>query len=546
MVMARSQSSQQEASMLSRTRASGGLLHRKHRLVVVILAVWVVMALVAPMAADAGAARGSAVAASAGMPQINWAACGSQLECASVPVPLDWAHPGGPRIDLAVARHLASRPEQRVGSLFVNPGGPGDSGVAYVAERGEALDAMTGGRFDIVGWDIRGGAGASAPVTCFADASERASFWEGLPVPTTRAEERRYLAKTIELAQRCGEGNGELLAHISTADTARDLDHLRRLVGDRRLTYFGESYGTLIGQTYANLFPRRVRAMALDGVVDPVAAATGAEAVLASGLADTDRVFRRFLALCEAAGPDQCALAGHGPVAPRVNRLLRRLRHAPIPAPSANPPGELTYGEALTALKLEGVPKPEQWPLAAVLLEAAIQGDGSGIKDIAAGATSDQIRMLLQEQGTALICADSPARHPAGAWPRVVDRLEAVSRIAGPVVGWINASCASWPTRSADRYTGPWNATTHNPILVIGTRFDPQTPFRNAQRAARRLGNAVLLVHDGYGHLSRRDPSACVVQATGGYLVDLTTPPRGTVCPSDRLPFDPDFGQPGP
>ena len=307
--------------MSSKTPVGGVLLSHTYRFVVVALAVWVVMALVVPVAAEAGTGRGSA-AAGAGVPQITWAACGPQLECASVPVPLDWAHPGGPTIALAVARHLASHPEQRIGSLFVNPGGPGDSGVAMVAERGQALDAMTGGRFDIVGWDLRGGAGASAPVRCFADAGERASFWQDLPVPTTRQDERRYLAKTIELARRCGEQNGELLAHISTADTARDLDHLRRLVGDRRLTYFGESFGTLIGQTYANLFPRRVRAMALDGLIDPVASAAGTEAVAASGLADTDRVFHQFLRLCQAAGPDRCALAGHGPVAPRVNRLL--------------------------------------------------------------------------------------------------------------------------------------------------------------------------------------------------------------------------------
>jgi hypothetical protein len=154
----------------------------------------------------------------------------------------------------------------------------------------------------------------------------------------------------------------------------------------------------------------------------------------------------------------------------------------------------------------------------------------------------------------------------------VVDRLEDVSRIGGPVVGWQLAPCASWPTSSANRYTGPWNATTRNPILVIGTRIDPNTPLRNAQLcypsilrvlpgdavieldrrrerrllAARRLGNAVLLTHDGYGHLSHRDPSTCVIQATSRYLVNLTTPPPGTVCPSDRLPFDPDFGQPVP
>jgi pimeloyl-ACP methyl ester carboxylesterase len=232
--------------MPSKTPAGGVLFSHTYRFVVVALTAWVIMALAVPAAA--GTWRGSA-ATGAGVSQITWAACGPQLECASVPVPLDWAHPNGPTIALAVARHLASHPEQRIGSLFVNPGGPGESGVGEVAERGQALDAMTGGRFDIVGWDIRGGAGASAPVRCFADAGERASFWQDLPMPTTRREERRYLAKTIALARRCGEQNGQLLAHISTADTARDLDHLRRLVGDRQLTYFGESFGTLIGQT---------------------------------------------------------------------------------------------------------------------------------------------------------------------------------------------------------------------------------------------------------------------------------------------------------
>jgi hypothetical protein len=113
-------------------------------------------------------------------------------------------------------------------------------------------------------------------------------------------------------------------------------------------------------------------------------------------------------------------------------------------------------------------------------------------------------------------------------------------------MGWLHAACASWPTRSADRYTGPWGATTANPILLIGTRFDPNTPLANARLAERQLGNAVLLTHDGYGHLSSADPSACVTRALGSYLVGLNTPPRGTVCPSDRQPFDPAFGQPVP
>ena len=412
-----------------------------------------------------------------------------------MPVPLDWRHPGGPSIDLAVIRHLASRPGQRIGSLFLNPGGPGDSGVAAVAGRGEALDTMTDGRFDIVGWDPRG-SGGSAPVSCFADPSERASFWNGLPVPTTRAEERRYLAKTIALGQRCGARNGRLLAHISTADTVRDLDHLRRLVGDRRLGFLGESTGTLIGQTYASLLPRRVRAMVLDGVEDPVRFTAGTAAAPAQSFTDTDRTFGQFLALCQEAGPARCALGGHGPAAARAEAVL----------------------------------------------EQAAEGDASALEDIARGYASEEFHRVL-EPGIAILCADSPARRHARAWPHVVHRLQAISRIGAAPQGWaVGAPCASLPARPADRHTGPWTASTRNPVLLVGTRFDPNTPLVNARIAERRLGNAVLLTHDGHGHLPSADPSTCVVQATGRYLVDLTTPARGTVCPSDRLPFDHDFG----
>ena len=461
-----------------------------------------------------------------------------------MPVPLDWAHPGGQTITLSVIRHLASHPDQRIGSLFVNPGGPGDSGVAAVVGRGENLDAITGGRFDVVGWDPRG-SGGSTPVSCFADSGEREAFWQGMPVPTTRQDEQRYLAKSIALAQRCGARNGGLLAHISTADTARDLDYLRGLVGDSHLTFLGESTGTLLGQTYANMFPRRVRAMALDGLEDPVQYTADAATALASSLRDSDRVFHEFLTLCERVGPAGCALAGHGPVEDRVAAVLQRLRQHPVPAPSATPPGELSYGEMLTLLKLAALPAPAIWPDAAGLFEAVGQGDASAAKTIARGYAAEPFHRGF-EQGTALLCADSPARQDARQWRQVVHRLEALSSTGGRVLGWLHAACASWPAHSAHRYTGPWNSNTANPILLIGTRFDPNTPLANAVLAERRLGNAVLLTHDGYGHLSQADPSACVMQALGSYLADLATPPRGTICPSDHLPFDPSFGQPTP
>jgi pimeloyl-ACP methyl ester carboxylesterase len=474
--------------------------------------------------------------------RLGWTACGPRLECADVTVPLDWARPRGPTIALPVIRHLASHPQRRIGSLFVNPGGPGASGVEMVVSRGAALDAVTAGRFDVVGWDTRG-TGGNARVDCFGDPALRAAFWADLPIPTTGADQQRYLAATDEFARRCGARNGDLLAHVSTADTARDLDHLRRLVGDRQLTYLGESYGTLIGQTYANMFPHRVRAMALDGLVDPIAASGGTATALAAGLAGTDEVFDQFLATCEAAGPDLCALAGHGPVTPRVNAMLDRLRHTPLPAPNATPPGTMSHHEMLVLLRFAILGNPHFWPAAAAVLELAIQGDGSAVKD---GATfTSEVLHSAADPRQAISCADSPARHDTADWPRVVRKLTAISRIGGAPQGWgAGAACTSWPTRDTNRYTGPWNANTPNPILLINNRYDPATPLVVARKVERLLGNAVLLVLDGYGHLSGNDPSACVVAATGRYLVGLVTPRRGAVCSADRGPFDPDFGQP--
>ncbi len=485
-----------------------------------------------------GAVFAAPVPAAADPAAIGWTPCGDRLECATVPVPLDWSRPHGPLISLSVTRHLATDPAHRIGSLLVNPGGPGDSGVDEVASRGAYLDALTGGRFDVVGWDPRG-SGRSTAVSCFATAPERAAFWGDVLVPTTAADEQRYLAKTVGLAQRCGQRNGALLAHISMADQVRDLDHLRRLVGDRQLTFFGESNGTLMGQTYANMFPGRVRAMALDGIVDPIVFRRGLAAALGNGLTDTDLVWSKFLSLCEASGPDRCALAGHGPVAARVDAFLAQLRRAPMDTPA----GPLTYGELVTAAKFNVPASPADWPQTAAALEVALEGDGTFLKLLTGDLSSNSVRLAF-EQNTALTCSDAPARQTAAQWPAVVDRLTRISRIGGTALGWVvGAPCASWPTRSAARYDGAFDRHTGAPILLINMRYEPNTPLVNAQVAERRLGNAVLLVQDGYGHLTANDPSACVEAAMAAYLVHLRTPARGSRCGSDHEPFDPAFGQ---
>jgi pimeloyl-ACP methyl ester carboxylesterase len=496
-------------------------------------------------AADAGAAAGrlppGGSSRSGVTTRIAWTRCGTRLECARVRVPLDWAHPRRGTIWLPVIRHLASQRGRRIGSLFVNAGGATGS-VAAVRTEGASLDALGGGRFDVVGWALRG-TGGSRVVRCFADGRSRARFWGGLPIPTTRAEGLRYLPKSVAYARRCGRFSSGLLAHVSTTDDARDLDYLRRLVGDRTLTYRAVSYGTFLGQTYASLFPRRVRAMALDGLVDPRIVMQGAEARFGNTVVAMDRGLDWFASRCEAAGPARCALAGAGPVAARVGRLLARLRRGPIPAPAAQPPGALRYGDVLTAL-FANLTNPAAWPQLAADLDRADDGDGSALAT-QARAVLGGVRSAAGDPPAAITCTDSPARQGPRAWPQVIRRLTAVSAIGGPFVGWASwAPCASWPARSAGRYTGPWDAATPRPVLVIGTRFDPATPYANARRVASLLRRAVLLTHDGYGHTSEADPSLCLQRATSAYLVRLVIPPRGTVCPSDRQPFDPGFGTP--
>jgi pimeloyl-ACP methyl ester carboxylesterase len=476
-------------------------------------------------------------------PKIVWSACGTHLQCAKVAVPLEWSKPLGPKITLAIVRHLASDPRRRIGSLFFNAGGPGVSGVDTVKAADADLDKFGGGRFDVVSWDPRG-TGASTHVRCFVNRNELAKFWDHLGVPTTASDSPAYLRKMTEFAHRCGEVSGALLPNITTAETARDLDYLRELLGEKELTYLGWSYGSFLGTTYANMFPTRVRAMIFDGIVDPLPYIAGREPTLANGETDTDLVFEKFESLCDRAGASRCALAGHEPAAQGIDRLLARLRRAPIPARSA-PGGKLSYGDLLTALFMT-VRSPALWPQLAKDFAAAEHGDGSALEILALQFRSPSGYELL-EPPIAIACADSPAQRPPQAWPQVVDRLIDTSFIYGPLMAWwLWAPCASRPVASANRYTGPWNASTKTPILLISTTDDPNTPFINGRRLERLLGNAVLLTHDGYGHTSTEDRSACVERAEQNYLVSLIVPKRGTVCPSDRQPFDPNFGNPPP
>jgi pimeloyl-ACP methyl ester carboxylesterase len=484
-------------------------------------------------------------ASTASASTIAWKPCRDAekgLECARVQVPLDWSNPAGPKISLAVIRRPASRPAKRLGTLFVNFGGPGVAGVATVKSSGPLLDRLGHGRFDIVSWDPRG-TGESTHISCFADHREEARFWGPFAVPVTAAEWRRRMPRAVAFARRCTARNRQLLRFDSTADTARDLDRLRELLGEPKLNYRGVSYGTFIGQTYANLFPETVRAMVLDGNVNPFEFTRSVVSSLGSGIVDGDLVQDKFLALCADAGPRRCALARGGSPRRRFDRLVARLKGGPIPAPGAEPP-RLTYGDLLTRIFLAGG-SPVGWPLLAEELEEAVRGDGSAIAETVQAQGPALERALNSAVG--LQCADKPVRPrlDQSDWPRALAVLTRASTYGGPFQAWLLwAPCSAWTVPAAHRYTGPWDAVTPDPVLVIGTRYDPRTAYRSSVLVAKTLGNAVLLTHDGYGHTSDADPSACVERDVARYLIALATPPPGTVCRSDREPFSPRFGEP--
>ncbi len=484
---------------------------------------------------------GTPPASAAGQSGIAWKSCkglGNKFQCARVSVPLDWSQPNGKTIGLAVIRYLASRPSQRIGSMFINPGGPGQSGVDLVRNSGAELSYAWGaGRFNLVGWDPRG-TNDSTPVKCFTSTADQDRFWKGVSIPDNRAGSVLYQRKAVELAGRCEKLSGPLLSHISTADTARDLNRLRELVGDQTITYVGLSYGSFIGQTYANLFPTKVRAMMLDGIVDPVDQTMSMETNISNAVSSSDETFEQFVAQCQKAGPKRCALAGHGEtVAQRVARLFARVRRAPIPAPHATPPGELSYAD-LQVSTFNPLRLPLTWPAFARGLEAAVEGDASALKTGGQGMQSPA-GMAADTASAVISCADGPARVPLSAWPAQIARFNHVGTLWGPVIGWgLWAQCAGFgPTHATDHYTGPWNAKTRTPILLVGARYDPGTPYLNAVVAQRRLGNAVLLTLNGFGHPSYQVPSRCIDAARVRYLVHLVAPRNGTVCQPDQTPF---------
>jgi pimeloyl-ACP methyl ester carboxylesterase len=466
---------------------------------------------------------------------------------ATAMVPLDYDRPQDGTISLALIRLPATDQAHRVGSLFTNPGGPGTSGVDFVRTQGMTFPAAIRARFDLIGFDPRG-VGESTPVRCFDSVADQQAFLSPIHgkyglFPVGTKQEKAYAQAYRQFDQQCAQRNTRLLPHVSTTNVARDMDLLRQAVGDAELSYFGFSYGTYLGATYANLFPTRFRALILDGVLDPIDYSTG-RGDQADRLPPFLRVgsnvsafqtLQAFLEQCAAAGTPHCAFAAGSAqdTTEKFDALLQRIRKQPIVLQTSQGPITYTYAFTVTFV-LGSLYRSHEWSQLAATLQGLFQHSRQPTPEALAPVSPyDNTR----EAQIASICADTANPASQLAYPAIAREADEHTPYFGSLITYLTFACAGWPVVDRARYVGLWNRATASPILLVGTITDPSTPHHNAVFASHELANARLLTLDGWGHTAFLQGSACIDRYETAYLIDGTLPAPGTTCRPDKPPF---------
>lgn len=474
---------------------------------------------------DGGATSGSdADLASYYGQRIEWRPCEGGFECGKVTVPLDYDNPGGTDIELAVVRLPATEPDNRIGSLVLNPGGPGASGVDFARGALSLLGERVRARFDVVGFDPRG-VGDSAPIHCLAD--DALDRYLALDTSPDTAEERSALVRqSRSFAEGCAERSGRLVPHVDTVSAARDMDVLRSALGDDALSYLGLSYGTELGAAYAELFPRRVRALVLDGAVDPSLTSREMGLGQAEGF---EEALRAFVSNCVEQSACPLGSSGVDAAYERLDELLARLDQDPVPVPGQDG-RELTQGLATFGIAA-GLYDQRYWPRLRRALRMAIDDDGSGLVQLAdslAGRQPDGSYTNMTEANTAISCVDESLPDDVSAYAQFAGRAEEQSPHFGGYIAWSALPCAFWPVSAADDVAIDGSGAP--PILVIGTTQDPATPYAWAEGLAGQLDSGRLLTREGYGHTAFGQGNSCIDRAVRRYLIETDAPEPGTVC----------------
>lgn len=444
---------------------------------------------------------------------------GVKVDCGTLAVPVDWSKPSGQKLDLALMRVRNNSTGDRIGSLLLNPGGPGGSGIELAAYSPLLLPVAVRRQFDVIGFDPRG-VGKSTPVSCISDADKDAASAMDYD-PVSQAAFDAAVASARKVGNDCGAKYGATLGFFSTEQTARDMDAIRAAVGDEKLTYLGYSYGTLLGAVYAKLFPDKVRALVLDGAVDPQQDTVASSEGQAAGF---EKAFDAFADYCRTTtscpiGPDARAT---------VTQLLERTRTTPIRGSGGR---NATSGHVFLAV-LSALYVQQQWPTLASAIADARDGDPSAVFELgdqynrrdSYGHYSNQI-----DANYAINCADEDTKVSLDQ----VRRLQAQWRAKYPLFGGALAmsliGCTEWPAPADPYPTGA--AVGAPPIVVIGTEGDPATPYENAGKLATQLGVGVLLTWKGEGHTAYPQ-TACLRDTVNDYLLSLRVPQDGMTCPA--------------
>jgi pimeloyl-ACP methyl ester carboxylesterase len=476
-------------------------------------------------------------------PALNWKACGDapDVQCATYRAPLDYGRPRNGSTDLFVARSPATDPAHRQGVLFLNFGGPGGSMADILEANGADLFPALNARFDLIGMDPRGVGQSKPSIDCKADQETTGIYSEPFTTPFNLnaaaliAKDTRYIARCIAL-------NGGILAHVSTANVARDMDGLRQALGEQKLNYFGFSYGTFLGATYASLFPRNYRALVLDGPIDANGYINRPMQDLSEQTAGFERALGRFFQAC--AG-NQVACFGFGGSDPwdAFDRLIDQANAAPLPAAGYTPDPRPVKGDDVIAASLIPLYAKQLWPRLAQALAAAQGNDGSLLRQL-----TDEY-FYARDPDTGTFDPGSDRYFTIGASEQRYARDIGLYLNAGDAAwgqfdhyslnnGYVELNYGLWPIHDRDAYYGPFRASNASPTpLVVATTYDPATPYRGAQRLVRDLGNARLLTMRGDGHTAYGNGSPdCIDSAIENYVNTLALPAPSTSC-TQNLPF---------
>lgn len=480
----------------------------------------------------AGGTPGPSGAAAAG--GITWRPCddvartiSAQLPsnvsyaCGTLKVAADWADPhNGKTFDIALMRARAAGQTNRIGSLVVNPGGPGASGIDLAVYLSAGLPVAITRRFDIVGFDPRG-IGHSTQVKCISDANLDASFGAD-PDPASAQAFAGAVALSRRIAQGCAQKYGETLRLFSTEQTARDMDAIRAAVGDANLNYLGYSYGTLLGATYAQLYPRKLRAAVLDGAVDPQLSSIQSSEGQAKGF---ELAFNDFTSWCTQ-HQDTCPIAQDPRAA--VTAALTQARTRPVTGPDGR---KATAGWVLTGV-IYSLYSRDTWPQLGSAIANLSQGDAKQIFELAdayADRDANGHYTNMFDANSAINCADDGHSATVEQARALQSRWRAKYPLFGAPLAVGLLTCAVWPGKRDPYPTG--KATGSPPILVVGTTGDPATPYAQTAKLAAMLGTGRVLTWQGEGHTAYPQ-TRCIVSAVDGYLLDLTVPKPGATCPA--------------